>query len=432
MDRKWMMRTVAAATLVLSLSACTRAQDANATRRLVTRAKEIIGDPADGADPPGVKPFPYRLTLAADPPRGKLSRGPRRLWLELVSTHTLPAPIGTRPLRLSQTDGNGWVDVATVIRLSSLPDRTAPHGTRVPDTTAAIRLSPLWLPPDRPAFVRIRWKGTSDLWAIGRDRKTGALTLRALQAPGAKGSKVEVKAFGAFRLQDEDRNEHYELTPFGAWREDGPKLQWLREVTLLGTPIGGKLLKDNVLFEIRPREVVTGSPSPVEDSRAARKTRHSLLLRRDDGRTVVYTKTKLTGSDLPAEVRKAALREIPAEPNALTFRRYARALALLESKDNSRLLVEMMLKAPDVPAAAMVVAALERIHGNPRLWKKHYDALESDPENGLPEALRRRVGSRLARQHEALKWWRKVGRPGEDLLEIDGRDDSPRTSKPAL
>jgi hypothetical protein len=436
MDRKWMIRAVAMTTLVLSLATFARAQDANADRRLVARAKEIIGDPADGADPPGVKPFPYRLKLAADPPGKKLSHGPRRLWLKLASTTWVPASTGSRPLRLSQTDGNGWVDVAAVIALSPVPDEDAPQGTgcppsgtAVPQTTAAIRLSPLWLPPGRPAFVRIRWKGRSDLWAIDRDRKTGALTLRALEAPGAKGAEAAVKPFRRFRLSDEDRNEHYELTPFGAWRENGPELKWLREVTLLGTPSGGKLLRDHVLFEVRHTEVVPGSPSPEEDSHAAKVTIHTLLLRRDDGRTVVYTKAKLPGSDLPAEVRAAALKEIPADPNTDTFRRYVRAFALLESKDNSRLLVEMMLKTPDVHTAAMAVAALERIHGNSRPWEKHF----ADAEEKVPQELRKRVNSRFARGQEALRWWRKVGRPREDLLPtVKAPAPSPDSTKPAL
>lgn len=386
-------------------------------------AAEVIPRPAaiDGADKSGVRPFAYTLELSADRQRTSLQQGPRKLTLTLTSqavdsTREMPAA-----LRLTRTDGNSWVDLAAVIELSGKGGRSkADRAT--PRTRGSVELPPLWFPPDRPPFIRIRWEGRSDLWAIhtGKpgDRK---LTLTPLRAPGARAGGRPVTPYRTMRLTDKARNEHYHLTPFALWREDGPKLKWIRPITPLGRPTGGKLGRDFGVFRIAQRIPVDDDRGTVDPSRAARTVEHSLLFRRSDGQVIVHCPAKVDVTDPFPDVQDAAIGEINASPNAPVMQRYVRALAELENAKAARLLVEIMLKAPDRTTAAMAVAALERIDGDGKLWSRCND----DDRVKLPASLTKRVATLLARKKEALRWWRKVGRPREDLLDAEERKPAP-------
>jgi hypothetical protein len=400
---------------------------AGTCRRWLRDANDVIPDPAaiDGADKPGVKPFPYTLQLSADPPRTSLQQGPRTLTLTLTSqaidsTREMPAA-----LRLTQADGNSWVDLAAVMELSGKGDAGKAERT-TPRSQGTIELPTLWVPPDRPAFVRIRWQGRSDVWGLRADGQT--LTLIPLRAPNAKVLGRPISDYRTMRLTDNGRNEHYQLTPFALWREDGPKLRWIHPATTLGRPTGGKLGKDFGVFRIAQLVAVKRGRDAGEPSGTAGIVKHSLLFRRDDGEVIVHCPGTVDVKNPFPDVHAAAIREINASPNAPVMQRYVRALAELEDKKAARLLVEIMLKSPDRPTAGMAVAALERIHDDGKLWTKHY--ADGCPEP--PASLKKRIATVLARKKEALRWWRKVGRPGKDLLNAEETKPAPVGTGKAL
>jgi hypothetical protein len=369
----------------------------------------------DGADKPGVQPFPYTLKLSADPPRTSLQQEPRKLHLTLTSEGMDGTRTAPRPLRLTRADGNGWVDVAAVIELSGNGE-ISKLKRATPRTQGSVKLPPMWFPPKRPAFVRIRWKGRTDLWAIRTGRPGDSkLTLAPLKAPGARSVGRPVKPYRTMRLTDRDRNEHYRFTPFGLWREDGPKLKWIRTATSLGRPVGGKLGRDYGVFDIAQRIPVDDDRSALEASEALRTLEHSLLFRRTDGEIIIHCPREVNPANPLPDVHAAAITEINASPNAPVMQRYVRGLAKLDNTKATRLVVEIMLKSPDRPTAALAVAALERIHGDGTLWKKHY----ANGQTKAPAALKKRVATRLARKKEALRWWRKVGRPRQELLTVE-------------
>jgi hypothetical protein len=164
-------------------------------------------------------------------------------------------------------------------------------------------------------------------------------------------------------------------------------------------------------------------PSAAATNRGDRPVAHSLLFRRCDGEVIVHCpRSKIDVKDPFPDVHAAAIKEINASPNAPVMRRYVRGLAELDNVKASQLLVEIVLKSPDRPTAAMAVAALERLHGNAKLWTKHY----TGENTKIPESLEKRVATRLARKKEALKWWRKVGRPKDALIRIDEPSPAPR------
>ncbi len=400
---------------------------AGTCRKWLRDANDGIPDPAaiDGADKPGVKPFPYTLQLSADPPRTSLQQGPRTLTLTLTSqaidaTREIPAA-----LRLTQTDGNRWVDLAAVMELSGKGDAGKAKRT-TPRSQGDIELPTLWFPPGQPAFVRIRWQGRSDVWGL---RAAGRkLTLIPLRAPNAKVLGRAISDCHTMRLTDPGRNEHYQLTPFALWREDGPKLQWIHPTTTLGRPTAGTLGKDFGVFKIAQPVAARRGRNPDESSRPAGIVEHSLLFRRDDGEVIVHCPAAVDVKNPFPDVHAAAIREINAAPNAPVMQRYVRALAELKNKKAARLLVEIMLKSPDRPTAGMAVAALERIHDDGKLWSQCRD----DDWAKLPSSLKKRIATVLARKKEALRWWRKVGRPGKDLLNTEETKPAPAGTGEAL
>ncbi|MFP4433372.1 MAG: hypothetical protein ACLFTN_02815 [Phycisphaerae bacterium] len=401
--------------------------DANTRRRWLRDANETLPRPAaiDGADKPGVKPFPYTLKLSADPPRTSLQQGPRTCTLTLTSQAIDPTREIPAALRLTRADGNSWVDLAAVMKLSGKGDAGKAEQT-TPRSQGTIELPTLWFPPDRPAFVRIRWQGRSDVWGIRAD--DDKLTLIPLRAPNAKVLGRAIPDCRTLRLTDSGRNEHYQLTPFALWREDGPKLRWIRPVTLLGRPADGTLGKDFGVFRIEQPLPIKDGRDPVESSKTARVVEHSLLFRRGDGQAIVHCPAAVDVRNPFPDVHAAAIREINASPNAPVMRRYVRALAELGDKKAARLLVEIMLKSPDRPTSAMAVAALERLYENRKLWAKHY--ADGCPEP--PAGLKKRVATVLARKKEALRWWRKVGRPRKHLLNAEETRPAPAGTGKAL
>lgn len=222
------------------------------------------------------------------------------------------------------------------------------------------RLQPVWIPPDRPMYLRLRFKDSTELFALVLDSR-GRLQVAAIHCRygmaalrSINGTHKGKPAKGSIPFAHVECTEGeitYQCNPTGIFAAKGNQLLWTRQLKIEGQPKSIQVV-GKTLF------VTTTSE-------------HSFYCKKSDGELLFYAVEEvLAGKDPCAEIL-ALGRKLKKRDDVMDFQdsmpRVIEGLVELQDKRGIPFLIECI----DTSERAMAIAGLEKFNGEPWYWDAH-------------------------------------------------------------
>jgi hypothetical protein len=361
-------------------------KDGRATSEEAPAVARRFDDFKDAAASP-VEPFAYTIAVESDP---NIDYGMpwQEITLTVRSTETVRGDDSVGFVEVSVRHRPGLLDMTAkevefVVRND---DRRKP----APAHTAYIRLRDLHMPADRPTYIRLRFRGADEYFALTFQRGRGLRLVPVKSRFGlVKGGRL-----ADYDIRDVTEGTRlYRCDNQGIVAHDGAKELWNRRIPLKGAPKEFRVVGDTLFVSS------TGG--------------HSLYVRKRDGKIVYYHEGVLAGKDPWAEVLELArerYRRAEKDSGANLYQAIG-AAALLNDKRAAPFLIECLDKGYGLSEKWWAVAALETLNGDPRYWKAMREgqpwdpASPDEPTEGMDE---NRVYKNLAA--EVRKWEKVFGK----------------------
>jgi hypothetical protein len=315
-----------------------------------------------------IEGFPFTLQLSAltdgghSPHYHELRVDGMQLHINGSSPNQIPGDKESRAIETKVQFGPGLIDIWATNEFEYTPMPEYP-AWRSEKGIYGPRLKPVWIPPDRPVYVRVRFKDSTELFALVLDSR-GRLQIAEVQCRHGKaalrssdGMYYKGKGKGSSRsvsfthVECTEGEITYQCNPTGVFAASGNKLLWTRQLKIEGQPKSIHVV-DKTLF-------VTTTAD------------HCFYCNKSDGELLFYAVEEvLAGKDPCMEILQLG-RKLKDRDALKDFQdsmeRVIEGLVELEDKRAIPFLIECI----DTTARTMALAGLEKLNGEPWYWDAH-------------------------------------------------------------